>query len=73
MWLGAGLGYGNGKETTLNGVPSNNREEILGWEFSVGLPVTRCWSLKFKYVGLRKQRFIGSDTDNFLFSSTVLW
>lgn len=73
VWAGAGVGYGAGKESKINGVPRNNREEILGWELSAGLSITRNWGVKLKYVGLRKQRFVGSDTDSVFLSTTVFW
>jgi hypothetical protein len=73
QWLGAGFGYGIGKETAVNGIPSNNEEEILGWELAAGYPITSTWSVKLKYVGLRRQRFVGSSSNNFFVSTTIVW
>jgi hypothetical protein len=73
LWVGAGGGWGYGGRSTLNGIPQDDLRENIGWELSLGYPITRELGLKMGYIGLRTQTPVGFDSDNFFAGLSVLW
>ncbi len=73
LWVAAGLGYGYGMESTVNGVEKDDVRGNLVFGASVGLPISRQVGFKLGYVGLRTQESTGADLDNFVAGFSVLW
>jgi len=73
LWVGAGVGWGYGGRSTLNGVPKDDVRENIGWELSLGYPITRDMGLKMGYIGLRTQSPVGADSDNFFGGLSLVW
>jgi hypothetical protein len=73
LWLAAGIGYGGGGETAVNGVASDNRQTSLGWGLSLGVPISRAVGAKLAYIGTRTQTRTGLDSDTFIGALSVMW
>ncbi len=73
LWAGAGLGYGLGAASTINGVAKNDDRENLGWQTSLGYPFSAKLGLKLAYIGIRAQTPVGADSDSFAAALSVLW
>lgn len=73
LWAGAGLGYGLGAASTINGIDKNDNRENLGWEASVGYPFSKQLGLKLAYVGIRTLVPIGADSDSLAAGLSLLW
>jgi hypothetical protein len=73
LWVSAGLGYGVGAESTLNGVRKNDEKGSLGWVTSLGIPINRQCNVKIAYIGSRRQTRVGSDTDSIVLALSAFW
>lgn len=73
LWLGAGTGYGYGSETTVNAVPSNNRQQNFGWGLSLGIPLNRQLGIKFAWTRTRTLTETGADTDTLTGGFSLMW
>lgn len=73
LWIGAGVGYGKGAQSTVSGIRKDDQKQNLGWVFSLGVPINRQWGVKFAYVGNRTLASVGSDSDSFATALSVLW
>jgi hypothetical protein len=73
LWAGVGLGYGNGSASTINGDFKNDNRENIGWEASVGYPLTPQLGFKLAYIGLRKLVPVGADSDSLAAGISLLW
>ncbi len=73
LWVAASAGYGFGGETTIDGVPADDRKGNLGWGLSFGIPVNRAMGFKLSYVGIRTMEDTGSDNDTFTVAFSVMW
>jgi hypothetical protein len=73
LWVGAGIGYGIGGESRVNGVRKNDRRENLAWVLSFGYPINPKWGAKIAYIGNRRQAAFGADSDSVLAVLSVLW
>jgi hypothetical protein len=73
LWAGAGLGYGLGAASTINGIDKNDTRENIGWEFSCGYPFSPQLGLKLAYTGLRTRAPVGADSDSIATVLSVLW
>ncbi|MFK5924936.1 MAG: transporter [Verrucomicrobiota bacterium] len=73
LWVGTGVGYGIGGESTVNGDDKNDRKGNLAGLLSVGMPLSRKVGIKFSYLGFRTQKKVGADTNSFATGMSVLW
>jgi hypothetical protein len=73
LWLTAGLAYGFGGETTVNGIDKDNRKENFVWGLGAGYPITRKLSLKVSYIQKRSQTFIGEDSESLTIGFSTFW
>jgi hypothetical protein len=73
LWVGGGVGYGLGAKSTVDGVRKDNQTNGLAWLISLGVPINRQWGVKFAYLGGRTLTSVGSDTDTFAATTSVLW
>ena len=73
LWAAAGAGYGYGGESTVNGEKKNDRKESLAWTFSFGYPITPQLGVKVGYLGIRKQKSTGQDSDSIAVAFSFYW
>ena len=73
LWAGTGLGYGIGSTTTINGINKNDERENLGWEASLGYPVSKRVGIKLAYIGIRTQVPVGADSDSLAAAMSIFW
>ena len=73
LWLGAGVGYGFGGESSINGASTYDRRGNLVWGVSLGIPINRQWGLKVAYIGSRSNKWTGADSDTVTVGCSVLW
>ena len=73
LWLAGSVGYAGGGETTVNGNPSGNTQENIGWGLSLGIPINRAVGIRLGYFGTRTQVSTGMDTDTINCALTVMW
>ena len=73
LWVGAGLGYGFGAESTLNGSRKDDEKGNIGWVTSLGIPINRQWGMKIAYIGNRTQTRVGASSDTFAVALSALW
>lgn len=73
LWLSAGLGYGFGSESTLDGEKLDDERRNLAYGVSLGFPIKRKWSVNVTYIGVRAQEPVGSDSDTVAIGISVLW
>ena len=73
LWLGTGLGYGYGAESTIDGVNKDDKRKNLAWGGSVSYPITRQVGTKLTYIGTNSQTSTGADTHTVAISLSVLW
>lgn len=73
FWLSAGLGYGFGSESTLNGAKLDDVRRNLTYGISLGFPIKQKWSANVTYAGLQAQEHVGADSDTVAIGISVLW
>jgi hypothetical protein len=73
LWATAGLGYGVGAESTVNGIRKNDQRENIGWQLSVGYPITPKVGVKLDYIGIRTQTSVGASSDTLAAGLSVLY
>ena len=73
LWISAGLAYGAGGQSTLNGIEKDDYRENLALGVTAGIPVTRKFGLTFGYVGLRTQEKVGANLDSYTAGFSLLW
>ena len=73
LWAAASLGYGVGGQSAVNGVSKNDHKEFFAWALSAGYPVKKWLSLKAAYLGIRRQRDVGSNSDTFSIGFSTFW
>ena len=73
LWVSASTAYGNGYDTTIDGVDKNLKVDNWLLALSFGVPINRQQGLKFYWIGARTQNRTGADLDNFGISWTYLF
>lgn len=73
LWLSASLGYGGGSESTVNGVPGDDRQNNLGWGLGLGIPINRALGVKIAYIGTRTHARTGLNTDTYTCGFSFMW
>ncbi len=73
LWAGAGLGYGLGAASKINGIDKNDQRENIGWEASLGIPLSKRVGIKLAYIGIRRQVPFGGNSDSIAAAMSVLW
>jgi len=73
VWLSAGLGYGFGSESTLDGVKLGDKRGNLAYGVSLGFPINREWSVNVTYIGVRAQEPVGMDSNTVAVGISVVW
>jgi len=73
LWTSLGAGYGFGGVSTINGDRKNDRNDNYFWAVSVGFPLSRLQTLKLTYAALRKNNLVGTDSDGFIASWSIVF
>jgi hypothetical protein len=73
LWASAGVGYGHGARSTLNGDEKDDRKQIVGWTLSAGYPLARDLGISVGYVGRRRRSTNGADTDTLTLAVSHFW
>jgi hypothetical protein len=73
LWAGAGIGYGLGGESTVNGIHKDDPRESLIWGLSLGCPITKKVGVKIAYISQRTQTSVGANSDTLATALSVLW
>jgi len=73
LWAGAGIGYGLGGESTVNGIRKDDPRDSLVWGLSFGYPITKKVGMKIAYISQRAQTSVGANSDSFAAGLSVLW
>lgn len=73
LWLAAGLGYGYGGESEINGTAKGDAKSNLVTGLALGVPINRSVGLKFAYLGNRALAETGADSDTLTAAVSVLW
>jgi len=73
LWTGAGLGYGFGGESQINGVDKYDRKGniVTGWV--LGVPINKALGVKFAYLHSVAQENTGADSDTVGVAMSALW
>jgi len=72
FWIGAGLGYGNGGRTVVNGVPRDNRQGNLRIGATVAYPINRQHGVSLA-IGSGFNYGAGSDFDTIAVAYKFAW
>jgi len=72
FWIGAGLGYGNGGRTTINGVPRDNRQENWRIGAKLAYPIGRQHGVSLT-IGSGFNQGAGSDFDTIAVGYRFAW
>lgn len=73
LWAGAGIGYGYGGESRINGVDKDDKRQDIGWALSLAYPFNRYSGLKITYIGSRKLESTGLDSDTLTAGLSFSW
>ena len=73
LWVGGGIAYGGGMDSTLNGVDKNDPKGNLLWGASLGVAINPRVNFKIVYIGSATQEATGSDAATLAVGCSVLW
>ena len=72
-WVSLGLSYGEGQESTLNGMDLDDEKEILSWSVTCAYSLSKQFGLRFLYQGSAAQSESGPDSHTLAFGAAYLW
>ena len=73
LWVGGGIAYGMGAESTINGIPKNDPRDSILWGLSLGYPISKQIGGQVTYLSQRTQTRVGVDSDSVLATLSVRW
>ncbi len=73
VWLGAAIAYDYVGENSIDGVDSDDKKENIGWALRFAYPINRQSGFNVSYIGTRRQKSIGSDSDTLAASLSFSW
>lgn len=73
LWASAGIGYGLGGKSKVNGIRKDDPRDSLVWGASFGYPISRNVGVKLTYLSQRTQTLTGTDADSLAGALSVLW
>jgi len=73
LWMGAGIAYGFGKESTLDGRAVHDKTKNLLYALSMGYPISARLGASISYIATRTQTNLGGDTDSIVGSVSWVW
>jgi len=73
LWVGAGVAYGIGGESTINDVKKDDEKENLISGMVVGVPINQSLGIKFAYFNNQARASTGTDSDTVSAAIAALW
>ena len=73
LWISGGAGYGFGGQSSIDGVPKDDRKGFLVVCVSAGVPITRSMGIKVSYFNSVTQESTGFDSNTIAAAISVLW
>jgi hypothetical protein len=73
VWLSTGIGYDYVGENTIDNVDSEDKQQNIGWLVRFAYPINRQSGFNFTYLGTRKQKTTGFDSDTVAASLSFSW
>lgn len=73
LWVGAGVGYDYGGESTISGVEKDDKKQDVAWALRFSYPVNRHSGFKVAYIGSRTQESTGLDSDTLTAGLSFSW
>lgn len=73
LWVGTGIGYGQGGKSTINGTPKDDEKDNLFAGLAAGVPINSSLGLKFVYLHNQARAATGTDLDTLTAAVSVLW
>ena len=73
LWASVSAGYGNGAQSTIDGVERNDKVDKLLLAASVGLPLTALQGVKITYIKGSTENGVGDDYDRLLLAYSAMW
>jgi hypothetical protein len=73
LWVGAGVGYGYGGESRINGVNKDDKKQDIAWAIRFAYPFNRYSGVNISYIGNRTLESTGSDSDTLTAGLSISW
>ena len=73
LWVGAGVAYGIGGKSTVNGIHKDDPRDAILWGLALGYPISKQVGGQLTYLSQRTQTSVGVDSDSLLATISVLW
>jgi hypothetical protein len=73
LWVGAGIGYGFGGESSVNDVAKDDAKENFATGLVMGVPINRVLGMKFAYLNNQALASTGTDSDTISAAISMLW
>ena len=73
VWLSTGIGYDYVGENSIDDVNSDDKQQDIGWLLKFAYPINRQSGFNFTYLGTRKQKSTGLDSDTLSGSLSFSW
>jgi hypothetical protein len=73
LWVTAGVGYGYGGESTIDGDRKRDETNNVIFGAALGVPINRHLGVKIGYLGSRTQNDTGLDSDSVTVAMSILW
>ncbi len=73
VWLNTGIGYDYVGENSIDDVNSDDKQQDIGWLLKFAYPINRQSGFNFTYLGTRKQKSTGLDSDTLSASLSFSW
>ena len=73
LWASLSAGFGDGGDSSIDGVPANNRQSNFLWAASFGFPLDRRHGFKLAFLRGATNKDIGMDYDRLLLAYGYMW
>lgn len=73
LWVGAGIAYGMGGKSTVNGIQKDDARDSIIWGLALGFPISKQVGGQLTYLSQRTQTPVGVDSDSVMATVSVLW
>jgi hypothetical protein len=73
LWIGTGIAYGGGAQSTVDGFQNDDRRGDLLWGITASYPITPKFGIKAGYIGMRTQERVGSNLDTVTVGFSYAW
>lgn len=73
VWVGTGIGYGGGAQSSVDGFQNEDRRGNLLWGVMAGYAITPKFGVKAGYIGMRAQEKVGADLDTVTVGFSYAW